>query len=112
MGEKSRDIESIFSDALEMSTEDRSAYLDKVCGDDVRLRARIEALLKACEESEDFLEVPPIAPDVTADDCPLAERVGTVIGRYKLLEKIGEGGGDRYYGLFGCFDREQRGNLL
>lgn len=44
------------------------------------------------EQAGDFLEIPAIDPDITLDESPLTEGPETVIGRYKLLEKIGEGG--------------------
>jgi serine/threonine protein kinase len=52
----------------------------------------VEELLKAHDEAGDFLEAPILEPDITLDDSPLTEGPGTIIGRYKLLEKIGEGG--------------------
>jgi serine/threonine protein kinase/tetratricopeptide (TPR) repeat protein len=93
MAEKPRDIEAIYSTALKKgSGQERSEYLDEVCGDDHALRARIEALLKASEEVGDFLEPPILNSDVTLNNSPMTEVPGTVIGPYKLLEKIGEGG--------------------
>ena len=90
---KPNDIEAIYNAALQKGSEaQRSAYLDAVCGDDDALRARVEALLKAHEQAGDFLEVPALEPDVTVEESPLIESPGTRIGRYKLLEKIGEGG--------------------
>jgi WD40 repeat protein/serine/threonine protein kinase len=83
---KERDI---FLEALDQPTpEARSAYLDRVCGDDHALRASVEALLRNYKD-DNFLEVPSSAmsrPD------PLTEKPGDAIGPYKLLEKIGEGG--------------------
>jgi len=49
-------------------------------------------LIKAHEEAGDFLEAPVIDPSVTLGDPHLTEGPGTIISRYKLLEKIGEGG--------------------
>ena len=93
MAEKPNDIEAIYNAALKKGSEaERSAYLDAVCGDDAVLRARVEALLKAHEEAGDFLEEPAIGPSVTLGDPHLTEGPGTIISRYKLLEKIGEGG--------------------
>ena len=87
------DIEAIYNAALAKGSQaERSAYLDAVCGDDAVLRARVEALLKAHAEAGDFLEEPAIGPSVTLGDPHLTEGPGTVIGRYKLLEQIGEGG--------------------
>jgi serine/threonine protein kinase len=93
MAEKPRDIEEIYSAALKKgSGQERSEYLDEVCGDDHALRARIETLLNASKEVGDFLEPPILNADVTLNDSPMTEVPGTVIDRYKLLEKIGEGG--------------------
>ncbi|MHC4434177.1 MAG: serine/threonine protein kinase, partial [Planctomycetota bacterium] len=93
MAEHTKAIEKIYNAALEKETEqERSAYLDGACGDDHLVRARVDALLKAHESAGDFLEVPTVYPSATLADSPLTEGPGMVIGRYKLLEKIGEGG--------------------
>jgi serine/threonine protein kinase len=90
---KLKEIEEIYHAALEKEAGTQlSAYLDTVCKGDTRLRSQIEALLKANEESADFLENPGFGVGVNLDESPLSEGPGTTIGRYKLLEKIGEGG--------------------
>ena len=58
---------------------ERERYLDEACGSDVGLRARLEALLRQDERGPELVEPP-------------GETAGEWIGRYKLLEKIGEGG--------------------
>ena len=84
-----RNEESIFAEALDKrSAEEREAFLDAACGSDAVLRARIESLLKSHEESGSFLR-PELAQTV---DEPAGERPCTVIGAYKLLQQIGEGG--------------------
>jgi serine/threonine protein kinase/tetratricopeptide (TPR) repeat protein len=86
----------IFAGAMERGSEaERAAFLDGACGGDVAMRARIEALLKEQAQLGSFLEAPPAAlaasgGGVTSDSPP--HRPGTVIGPYKLLEPIGEGG--------------------
>jgi serine/threonine-protein kinase len=83
----------IFSEALELtSAEERAVYLDRVCGPDRSLRGRVEGLLRAHVEDDDFLESPAAAPTTTGDSRPQAEGPETVIGPYKLREQIGEGG--------------------
>ncbi len=92
MSQDVKDIKAIFSEALEKPTDDeRSAYLSQVCGDDAGLRDKIENLLKAYNDAGGFLE-PPDLDTETDLELPLTEQPGTVIGRYKLLEQIGEGG--------------------
>jgi serine/threonine protein kinase/Tol biopolymer transport system component len=88
-----KEIEEIYHAALERgSGPGREAYLDTACGADAALRAHVEALLQANDEVGDFLEVPVLAPDAIPDEPPVSEGPGTGVGRYKLLEKIGEGG--------------------
>jgi serine/threonine protein kinase/tetratricopeptide (TPR) repeat protein len=86
---------SIFLDALEIASEpDRLAYLDRRCGPDHGLRAEVEALLCHQGQLGDYLERPALDQDATRDLAPrpIAEGPGTVIGPYKLMEQIGEGG--------------------
>ncbi|MBA3480730.1 MAG: tetratricopeptide repeat protein [Pirellulales bacterium] len=84
----------IFSAAVELKTpEDRDQYLDQACGDNPALRQRIVSLLRSSNEAGSFIESP--AQDVGTSitiDRPIAEGPGTVIGPYKLLQQIGEGG--------------------
>jgi len=93
MGERLKDLRAIFQNALEIEDrEQRKAYLDEACRADERLRADVEALLDAHEQAGDFLEGPAGASNVTLDSSPRIDGPGTAIGRYELLELIGEGG--------------------
>jgi len=85
-------IKPIFEQALDREGKDRWAYVDEACGKEPELRRKVEALLKAHEHAEGFLESPVLGAEVSPGESPLSEGPGTVIGRYKLLEKIGEGG--------------------
>src|SRR5262245_8502966 len=85
--------EDIFHQALTRSRPDeRAAYLEQACAGDPVLRASVAALLRANVGASGFLEQPAPAPAATALEQPVGERPGTVIGPYKLLEQIGEGG--------------------
>jgi serine/threonine protein kinase len=85
-------IESILAAAVEMdSEEERRAFLERACAGDAVLIRRVEELLENHFHAGSFLESPAADQFSTADD-PLAGRPGTVIGPYKLLEQIGEGG--------------------
>src|SRR5947209_3301266 len=79
-------IEHIFNQAIERPTaEARAAYLDQACAGDADLRHRVDRLLAAHRAAPDFITLAPESPAI-------AEQAGTVIGHYKLLEQIGEGG--------------------
>jgi serine/threonine protein kinase/tetratricopeptide (TPR) repeat protein len=85
-------IKDIFLAALEKDAgAPRLSYLDEVCGQDIELKQRVEALLARHEAAGSFLESPAPALPPTTDE-PATERPGTVIGPYKLLQQIGEGG--------------------
>ena len=93
MGGSIADLKSIFGNALEIrSPAQRQAYLDQACAGNAALRAEVEALLEASADAGHFLESPPRRSVATVDEPPLSERPGTVIGPYKLIEEIGEGG--------------------
>src|SRR4051794_12823328 len=85
-------VKSIFLAALERHpAEQWPAYLDEACGEDTALRKRVEELLGA-HGGQKSLDVPaPTQSGATGDRLEL-EQPGTVIGPYRLLELLGEGG--------------------
>ena len=91
MSKKQIDIESILIEALRRNNaEDRVAYLEATCGINTELRGEMDSLLHAYEDEKSLLEAP---SDLLQEPvAPIAEAPGTVIDKYKLLEKIGEGG--------------------
>jgi tetratricopeptide (TPR) repeat protein len=83
----------LFLKALELqSASEREAYLDGACGGDAARRAEVEALLDASARAGSFLESPASGLRVTPDLPSDGEDSRTVIGPYKLIEQIGEGG--------------------
>jgi serine/threonine protein kinase len=90
-----KQAKSIFLHAVEqLSSSDWPGLLDQACGDDSSLRHRVELLLAAHKENVDLADEARRACDsaVPTIDQPIAERPGTQIGPYKLLQQIGEGG--------------------
>ena len=80
----------LFTEAVQLPADKRSAFLEAVCGGDAELRASVEALLKAHMESGEFLEQAPA--EIGARTGVPGEKAGDQVGRYKLLQQIGEGG--------------------
>jgi serine/threonine protein kinase/Flp pilus assembly protein TadD len=97
---------SVFIAALEIQdTGERSAYLDEVCQGNARLRERVGALLRAHADANGFMEQPatelaivgdPLNGEATRElpshDFDSASPLGMRIDRYRLLERIGDGG--------------------
>jgi serine/threonine protein kinase/tetratricopeptide (TPR) repeat protein len=84
-------IDSIFCSAIEIELPDeRRALVEQACGEDVDLRQQVERLLQAHFHGRSILDTPVQSAATIAE--PLTETTGTVIGPYKLLEQIGEGG--------------------
>jgi WD40 repeat protein/serine/threonine protein kinase len=71
--------------------EGRAAFLEAACADQP-LRERVESMLRDHEQLGSFLESPASPPAATADYRRVSDGPGAVIGPYKLLEAIGEGG--------------------
>src|ERR1700749_3792858 len=91
-GDRNRELE-IFTEALEMPESEREAFLDRACAGDESLRRKEAALLKAFERRGGFLEKSPVgAAALKAHSVKVGEQAGDQIGKYKLLQQIGEGG--------------------
>jgi serine/threonine protein kinase len=87
--------ESVFDAALALAAEQRTAYLDQACGQDAALRQRVLNLLAAYGQSIGFLEAASAASGPAGTmkvTVPPSEKAGDIIGRYKIREKLGEGG--------------------
>jgi hypothetical protein len=91
-----REEELLFA-ALARPRDQRAALLDAACGADAALRARVAALLRAHEEATSVFDTPAHAGGealaaAATEHVRVEEQAGDRIGRYKLLERVGEGG--------------------
>src|SRR5271155_4003797 len=86
-------FDSIFCEAIEItSAEDRAAFIARACGADDELHRRVDKLVEAHLKAGHFLESPPASATLSLGSPSPTEVAGTLIGPYKLLEAIGEGG--------------------
>ena len=89
---------AVFNAALEFTGKERIAYLELACAGDAVLLKRVESLLLMHAEVGAFLESPASeagsarAEETRPVSLPSHETTGDRIGRYKLLQQIGEGG--------------------
>ena len=93
MNEPDRE-EALFASLLDLPPERRAEFLQTECGADSALRQRLEGLLAAHESDSQFMQSPGVSglEHASIMTVPLTEKSGDRIGRYKLLEQIGEGG--------------------
>ncbi len=89
--EQERRIKEVFSAAAELPEAERAAYLDRACAGDAAARAGAEALLAALGRAGGLMESSTAEAGPTQVPSAL-EGPGAMIGRYKLLQQIGEGG--------------------
>ena len=89
---------ALFALALEKTAAERAVFLQAFCGEDKSLRLRLETLLAAHDQPDELLGDDARKPTVQATrkiefvEESADEAVGQTLGRYKLLERIGEGG--------------------
>ncbi len=89
----------ILEEALCVSAEERSKFLDAACGNDQELRAEVESLIASHEQAgSQFLAA--AAPDILdltsstspSSTSPSTAQLNKMVGHYRILEKLGGGG--------------------
>jgi hypothetical protein len=78
----------------------RATFPDAACAGKPELRQRLDQLLNAAPKADEFFnrramdlnQLPPLSPEEATVFTPPAEQPGERIGRYKLLQEIGQGG--------------------
>src|SRR5438552_9510239 len=95
MNDRLQNDEALFEAARRLTNPaQRAAFLDAACAGDAALRQRLDDFLAAQSDAEDFFRPLPkpvagvASPSVA--DAPVTEGPGSVIDKYKLLEKLGE----------------------
>ena len=83
--------EDLFAAAVELPPGEQVVFLERECGADLALRARVEGLLRAQAHAGAFLDDPAVGHTLASANLP-AGTEPVRIGRYRLLQKIGEGG--------------------
>lgn len=94
-------VQNLLAGASELPPARRAAYLEAACGENAKLREEVESLLRSLDDAGPFLSAPtgqmgsnqtPTSMNAPTVAMPAIEREGQMIGRYKLLQPIGEGG--------------------
>src|SRR4051812_24347982 len=90
-------LKTLVAEAADLPRDRRDDFLQQQCNGDVSLLAEARSLLLALSSAENagFMSDPPPPADFLPNfskPAPLSEGPGTIIGRYKILQSIGEGG--------------------
>ena len=84
--------QAIFDGALQLPSNQRAAYVEQACADDATLCRQVKGLLGAHEKADGFLDPGAIPSETVVLPMAMTEKAGDRIGRYKLLQQLGEGG--------------------
>ena len=94
MSETASRLKALFTEAVSLEdTASRLQFLDRECAGNASLRQQIDELLQAHQAATDFLPMDPSSEvKIPTQETAIKEAAGSLIGRYKLLQSIGEGG--------------------
>ena len=87
--ERWQQLQSLFNAAVEMTEEERDAYLDRECSEDLHLRSQVESLILASKDASEVLgeAVGRAAYEASTETIP-----GQRVGAYELERELGRGG--------------------
>ena len=86
-----KQVKEIFHEALRQEPDERDAFLEKTCGDDIELRIEVESLLISLNEAKSFLETPLVKTSAGSYN-KWQLKDGDEISHYRIVEPIGAGG--------------------
>ena len=82
-------LQTLFNAAVEMTPDQRGAYLADACDDDLSLARQVESLLVSSDEAGQFIEG---AVEEAAASAARADMIGRRIGPYEVVGELGHGG--------------------
>ena len=86
-------VQHLFNQVVDLDEEARAARLDQACAGDPQLRREVESLLAAYAKADALLQpLDYIAGPLPSSVAEEVSRVGTRVGHYEVLEKLGGGG--------------------
>ncbi len=100
--ERWEEVGRLYHQALELPTDQRAAFLRRVCADDDALRREVESLLQAATEAGDFIAEPVLkdaALMLAAESAPALQPSleGRTLGHYRIVSRLGAGGMGEIY---------------
>ena len=92
-------VDTVFDVAVDLPASEQAAYIDRVCGDDERLRRDVLEMLHAYQHADSFLELPAarIAAPFLEASAALAGPVPDRIGPFRVVRELGRGGMGRVF---------------
>lgn len=89
-------VEAVFSRVVDLPSPERTRVLVQECGDDVRLLAKVSSLLEADARAAEFMTELERSPAEMLEQIhssnDKSDLAGTVVGSYKLVRRLGQGG--------------------
>ncbi len=86
-------IKLLYSEVFELTREERESYLNEKCKDNPELKKEVESLIESGKKAENYWERSPLQTlEITEDQNSATSFEGMIIGKYKVEERIGEGG--------------------